>query len=43
MQLLDGVDGVSGDANTATVSYWPDETNEDAIRKQFADMGYPVK
>jgi aerobic-type carbon monoxide dehydrogenase small subunit (CoxS/CutS family) len=41
--LLDGVNGVSGNATQATVSYWPDQVNEDQIRKQFADAGYPVK
>jgi len=41
--LLDGVNGVSGNATTATVSYWPDQVNEDQIRKAFADAGYPVK
>ena len=41
--LLDGVSGVSGNATTATVSYWPDQVTEDQIRKQFADSGYPVK
>jgi aerobic-type carbon monoxide dehydrogenase small subunit (CoxS/CutS family) len=43
LQLLDGVNGVSGDANTANVSYWPDQVTEDVIRKQFADSGYAVK
>jgi aerobic-type carbon monoxide dehydrogenase small subunit (CoxS/CutS family) len=43
LQLLDGVNGVSGDANTAVVSYWPDQVTEDVIRKQFADSGYAVK
>lgn len=43
LQQLDGVDGVSGNATTATVTYWPNEVNEDAIRKQFADSGYAVK
>lgn len=41
--LLDGVNGVSGNATSATVSYWPDQVNEDQIRKAFADAGYPVK
>jgi aerobic-type carbon monoxide dehydrogenase small subunit (CoxS/CutS family) len=41
--LLDGVNGVSGNAQQATVSYWPDQVNEDQIRKAFADAGYPVK
>jgi aerobic-type carbon monoxide dehydrogenase small subunit (CoxS/CutS family) len=41
--ILDGVNGVSGNSTTATVSYWPDQVNEDQIRKQFADSGYPVK
>jgi xanthine dehydrogenase YagT iron-sulfur-binding subunit len=40
---LDGVDGVGGNATTAKVTYWPNEVTEDAIRKQFADSGYPVK
>jgi xanthine dehydrogenase YagT iron-sulfur-binding subunit len=43
MQLLDGVDGVGGNATTAKVTYWPNEVNEDAIRKQFADSGFAVK
>jgi xanthine dehydrogenase YagT iron-sulfur-binding subunit len=43
LQLLDGVDGVGGNATTAKVTYWPNEVSEDAIRKQFADSGYPVK
>jgi aerobic-type carbon monoxide dehydrogenase small subunit (CoxS/CutS family) len=41
--LLDGVNGVSGNSTSATVSYWPDQVNEDQIRKAFADAGYPVK
>jgi aerobic-type carbon monoxide dehydrogenase small subunit (CoxS/CutS family) len=41
--LLDGVNGVSGNSTTATVSYWPDQVNEDQIRKAFSDAGYPVK
>jgi aerobic-type carbon monoxide dehydrogenase small subunit (CoxS/CutS family) len=41
--LIDGVNGVSGNSTTATVSYWPDQANEDQIRKAFADAGYPVK
>jgi aerobic-type carbon monoxide dehydrogenase small subunit (CoxS/CutS family) len=41
--LIDGVNGVSGNSTTATVSYWPDQVNEDQIRKAFADAGYPVK
>ncbi|MBV8714636.1 MAG: twin-arginine translocation signal domain-containing protein [Chloroflexi bacterium] len=41
--LIDGVNGVSGNATTATVSYWPDQVNEDQIRKAFSDAGYPVK
>lgn len=41
--LLDGVNGVSGNATSATVSYWPDQVNEDQIRKAFADAGYSVK
>jgi hypothetical protein len=40
---VDGVNGVSGNATTATVSYWPDQVNEDQIRKAFADAGYPAK
>jgi xanthine dehydrogenase YagT iron-sulfur-binding subunit len=40
---VDGVNGVSGNSTTATVSYWPDQANEDQIRKAFADAGYPVK
>jgi aerobic-type carbon monoxide dehydrogenase small subunit (CoxS/CutS family) len=41
--LIDGVNGVSGNSTSATVSYWPDQVNEDQIRKAFADAGYPVK
>jgi aerobic-type carbon monoxide dehydrogenase small subunit (CoxS/CutS family) len=41
--LLDGVNGVSGNATTATVSYWPDQVSDDQIRKAFSDAGYPVK
>jgi aerobic-type carbon monoxide dehydrogenase small subunit (CoxS/CutS family) len=41
--LLDGVNGVSGNSTSATVSYWPDQVNEDQIRKAFTDAGYPVK
>jgi aerobic-type carbon monoxide dehydrogenase small subunit (CoxS/CutS family) len=40
---LDGVDGVAGNELKATVTYWPDEVNEDAIRKTFADSGFAVK
>jgi aerobic-type carbon monoxide dehydrogenase small subunit (CoxS/CutS family) len=43
LKFLDGVDGVGGNATTAKVTYWPNEVTEDAIRKQFADSGYPVK
>jgi len=43
LKLLDGVEGVSGNATTATVTYWPAEVNEDAIKKAFADAGFPVK
>ena len=42
-KLLDVVEGVSGNSTTAKVTYWPNEVTEDAIRKQFADSGYPVK
>jgi aerobic-type carbon monoxide dehydrogenase small subunit (CoxS/CutS family) len=41
--LVDGVNGVSGNSTTANVSYWPDQVNEDQLRKAFADAGYPVK
>jgi aerobic-type carbon monoxide dehydrogenase small subunit (CoxS/CutS family) len=41
--LIDGVNGVSGNATTATVSYWPDQVNEDQLRKAFSDAGYAVK
>jgi aerobic-type carbon monoxide dehydrogenase small subunit (CoxS/CutS family) len=41
--LIDGVNGVSGNATTATVSYWPDQVTDDQIRKAFSDAGYPVK
>jgi aerobic-type carbon monoxide dehydrogenase small subunit (CoxS/CutS family) len=43
LKLLDGVEGVSGNSTTAKVTYWPNEVQEDAIRKQFADAGFPVK
>ena len=43
LKMLDGVDGVGGNATTAKVTYWPAEVTEDAIRKQLADSGYPVK
>lgn len=43
LKLLDGVEGVSGNSTTAKVTYWPNEVSEDAIRKQFADSGYPLK
>jgi aerobic-type carbon monoxide dehydrogenase small subunit (CoxS/CutS family) len=43
LKLLDGVEGVSGNSTTATVTFWPAEVNEDAIRKAFADSGFPVK
>ena len=43
LKLLDGVEGVSGNSTTAKVTYWPNEVTEDAIRKQFADSGFPVK
>jgi aerobic-type carbon monoxide dehydrogenase small subunit (CoxS/CutS family) len=43
LKLLNGVEGVGGNATTAKVTYWPGEVTEDAIRKQFADSGYPVK
>ncbi|HEY1297349.1 MAG TPA: 2Fe-2S iron-sulfur cluster-binding protein [Chloroflexota bacterium] len=41
--IVDGVNGVSGNSTQATVSYWPDQVNEDQLRKAFADAGYPVK
>jgi aerobic-type carbon monoxide dehydrogenase small subunit (CoxS/CutS family) len=41
--LIDGVNGVSGNATQATVSYWPDQVSDDQIRKAFSDAGYPVK
>jgi aerobic-type carbon monoxide dehydrogenase small subunit (CoxS/CutS family) len=43
MKGLDGVEGVSGNSTTAKLTYWPNEVNEDAIRKQFADAGFSVK
>lgn len=43
LKLLDGVEGVSGNATTATVTFWPAEVNEDQIKKAFADAGFPVK
>jgi aerobic-type carbon monoxide dehydrogenase small subunit (CoxS/CutS family) len=41
--LIDGVNGVSGNATQATVSYWPDQVSDDQLRKAFSDAGYPVK
>ncbi len=41
--IVDGVNGVSGNSTTATVSYWPDQVNEDQLRKAFSDAGYAVK
>jgi aerobic-type carbon monoxide dehydrogenase small subunit (CoxS/CutS family) len=43
LKFLNGVEGVGGNSTTAKVTYWPAEVTEDAIRKQFADSGYPVK
>jgi aerobic-type carbon monoxide dehydrogenase small subunit (CoxS/CutS family) len=43
LKFLNGVEGVGGNSTTAKVTYWPAEVNEDAIRKQFADSGFPVK
>jgi copper chaperone CopZ len=43
MKAVDGIEGVSGNATTAKVTYWPNEISEDAIRKAMADAGYPVK
>jgi carbon-monoxide dehydrogenase small subunit len=43
LKVLDGVDGVGGNATQAKVTYWPNEVTVDAIRKQFTDSGYPVK
>jgi aerobic-type carbon monoxide dehydrogenase small subunit (CoxS/CutS family) len=43
LKALNGVDGVGGNSTTAKVTYWPSEVTEDAIRKQFADSGFPVK
>jgi aerobic-type carbon monoxide dehydrogenase small subunit (CoxS/CutS family) len=43
LKKLDGVEGVSGNSTVAKVTYWPNEVNEDAIRKQFADSGFAVK
>jgi aerobic-type carbon monoxide dehydrogenase small subunit (CoxS/CutS family) len=43
LKKLDGVEGVSGNSTTAKVTYWPAEVQEDAIRRQFADAGFPVK
>jgi aerobic-type carbon monoxide dehydrogenase small subunit (CoxS/CutS family) len=43
LKALNGVDGVGGNSTTAKVTYWPNEVTEDAIRKQFADSGFPVK
>jgi hypothetical protein len=43
LKALAGVDGVGGNSTTAKVTFWPTEVTEDAIRKQFADSGFPVK
>jgi aerobic-type carbon monoxide dehydrogenase small subunit (CoxS/CutS family) len=43
MKGVDGVEGVSGNSTTAKVTYWPNETTDDAIRKGFADAGFAVK
>jgi aerobic-type carbon monoxide dehydrogenase small subunit (CoxS/CutS family) len=43
LKLLDGVEGVSGNSSTATVTFWPAEVNEDQIKKAFADAGFPVQ
>jgi aerobic-type carbon monoxide dehydrogenase small subunit (CoxS/CutS family) len=43
MQAVDGVDGVTGNATTAKVNYWPNETDEATIRRALADAGYAVK
>src|ERR1051326_8964385 len=38
-----GINGVTGNDTTATVTYDDAVINEDQIRKAFADAGYPVK
>jgi aerobic-type carbon monoxide dehydrogenase small subunit (CoxS/CutS family) len=43
LKALEGVDGVSGNELNATVTYWPDEVTEEAIRKAFADSGFAVQ
>jgi aerobic-type carbon monoxide dehydrogenase small subunit (CoxS/CutS family) len=43
LKFLNGVEGVGGNSTTAKVTYWPAEVTEEAIRKQFADSGFPVK
>ena len=43
MKAVDGVDGVTGNATTAKINYWPNEVDEATIRKAMADAGYPVK
>jgi aerobic-type carbon monoxide dehydrogenase small subunit (CoxS/CutS family) len=43
LKSVDGVEGVSGNSTTAKVTYWPNETTDDAIRKGFADAGFAVK
>jgi len=43
LKLVDGVEGVSGNATTAKVTYWPTETTDDLIRRGFADAGFSVK
>jgi aerobic-type carbon monoxide dehydrogenase small subunit (CoxS/CutS family) len=43
LKLVDGVEGVTGNSTTATVTYWPSEVDEATIRRGFADSGFPVR
>jgi len=43
LRKTEGINGVSGNDTTATVSYDDQVINEDAIRKALAEAGYAVK
>jgi aerobic-type carbon monoxide dehydrogenase small subunit (CoxS/CutS family) len=43
LRKTNGINGVSGNDTSATVTYDDSLINEDQIRKAFADAGYPVK
>jgi aerobic-type carbon monoxide dehydrogenase small subunit (CoxS/CutS family) len=43
MKRLEGIEGVSGNSTVAKVTFWPNEVNEEAIRRHFADSGFAVK